>query len=134
MAVIGTLGTDIVFSVSRKQVKTFDGLMWESSVKYAEHDRHLRDTLLEYVGLEADTISFSVLFSVFLGVDPMKEIVKLLNAERQGRVMRLVIGSKAYGINKWVITKTSKNLQRFDNRGNLLAARVDITLKAYARR
>ena len=134
MAVIGTLGTDIVFSVSRKQVKTFDGLMWESSAKYAEHDRHLRDTLLEYVGLEADTISFSVLFSVFLGVDPMKEIVKLLNAERQGRVMRLVIGSKAYGTNKWVITKTSKNLQRFDNRGNLLAARVDITLKAYAGR
>jgi phage protein U len=134
MAVIGTLGTDIVFSVSRRQVKTFDGLVWESSVKYAEHDRHLKDTLLEYTGLDADTITFSVLFSVFLGVDPLQELIKLLNAERQGRVMRLVIGPKAYGTNKWVITKTSKNLQRFDNKGNLLAAKVDITLKAYAGR
>lgn len=134
MAVIGTLGTDIVFSVSRKQVKTFDGLTWDSSVRYAEHDRHLKDTLLEYTGLEADTISFSVLFSIFLGVDPMQEIIKLLTAEREGRVMRLVIGSKAYGKNKWVITKTSKNLQRFDNRGNLLAAKVEISLKAYAGR
>lgn len=133
MAVVGTLG-DIVFSVSRSKVKTFDGLKWESSAKYATHDRHLKDVLLEYTGTEADTISFTMFFSVFLGVDPMGEITKLLNAERSGKVMRLVIGSKAYGKNKWVITQTSKDLDKFDKRGNLLAAKVSVSLKAYAGR
>lgn len=133
MAVIGTLG-DIVFKVSRKQVKTFDDMKWESSAKYATHDRHLKDVLLEYTGTDADSISFTVYFSAFLGVNPMREITKLLDAERKGQIMRLVIGSKAYGKNKWVIEKTSKSLERFDHKGNLLIAKVSVSLKAYAGR
>lgn len=133
MAVIGSLG-DIVFSVSRNQVKTFTGLKWDSSAQYSTHNRHLKDPLLEFTGTDADTISFKMTFSVFLGVDPMGEITKLLNAERAGKVMRLVIGTKAYGKYKWVITKTSKDLERFDNKGNLLAAQVSVSLKAYSRR
>lgn len=133
MAVIGTLG-DIVFSVSRGQVKTFDGFKWDSSAQYATHNRHLMQPLLEFTGTDLDTITFSVVFSVFLGVNPMGEITKLLNAERAGKVMRLVIGRKAYGTYKWVITKTSKDLERFDNRGNLLHAKVSISLKMYPQR
>ncbi len=131
MATIGTLG-DIVFSVSTSQVKTFDGLKWESSAQYATHNRHLKDVLLEYTGTDADKISFSMFFSAFLGVNPMTEITKLLDAERSGKVMRLVIGSKVYGKNKWVIDKTSKELEKFDNKGNLLIAKVNISLIAYA--
>lgn len=131
MAVIGSLG-DIVFSVSDSEVKTFTALKWDSSAKYANHDRHLKDTLLEFTGTEADTISFSMFFSAFLGVSPIEEVVKLLDAERRGDVMRLVIGPKAYGKNKWVITGTSKSLENFDNRGNLLVAKVDVSLKAYS--
>lgn len=133
MATIGTLG-NIVFSVSKNQVKTLDGLKWDSSAQYAQHNRHLKDVLLEFTGTDADKISFSMYFSVFLGVDPMQEITKLLNAERSGAVMRLVIGGKAYGKNKWVITGTSKDLQKFDNKGNLLIAKVNISLLAYAGR
>lgn len=131
MAVIGTLG-DIVFSVSRGQVKTFDGMKWDSSVQYATHNRHLKDPLLEYTGTDLDTISFTMVFSAFLGVNPIAEITKLLNAERSGQIMRLVIGSKAYGKYKWVITKTSKDLERFDNKGNLITAKVSVSLKAYS--
>lgn len=64
----------------------------------------------------------------------MNEIVKLFAAERDGRAMRLVIGPKGYGKNKWVITKTDRSLERFDKAGNLLAAKVNVTLKAYAAR
>ena len=73
-------------------------------------------------------------FSAFLGVNPLAEVVKLLDAERAGRIMRLVIGSKAYGKHRWVITSTSKDLERFDNKGNLLVARVNVSLMAYAGR
>ncbi|MCF8018294.1 MAG: phage tail protein [Vallitaleaceae bacterium] len=133
MAVIGTLG-DIVFSVSRDEVNTFDGMKWDSSAKYATHERHLKNTLLEFTGTEADSISFNMHFSVFLGVNPMQEIVKLLIAQRTGKIMRLVIGSKAYGRNKWVIEKLSKDLEKFDNKGNLLVAKVSVSLKEYAGR
>lgn len=130
---IGTLG-DIVFSVSRNQVKTFDGLKWESSAQYAQHNRHLKDVLLEYTGTDTDKISFTMYFSVFLGVNPITEINKLLSAERKGQVMRLVIGGKVYSKNKWVISSTSKDLERFDNKGNLLIAKVNISLISYAGR
>lgn len=133
MAVLGSWG-DIVFAVSNRQVKTFDSLKWDSSAKFASHDRHLKDPLLEFTGSDADTISFSMNFSVFMGVNPMTEITKLLMAERAGEVNRLVIGPKAYGKHKWVITKTSKTLTRFDNRGNVLAAKVSVSMKAYSAR
>lgn len=133
MAVIGVLG-DIVFSVSKDAINTFNNLKWDSNTKYATHERHLQEELLEFLGPAAETITFDMNFSAFLGVDPMKEIAKLLNAERKGTVMRLVIGTKAYGKNKWVITGTGKALERFDNKGNLLVAKVGVSLKAYAGR
>jgi hypothetical protein len=133
MATIGTLG-DIVFSVSSEQVNTFDAMKWDSSARYATHDRHLKDALLEFVGLDADKISFSMYFSLFLGVDPCAEIIKLLEAEREGRVMRLIISGLPYGTRKWVITDTSRELERWDNKGNLLIARINVSLMAYAGR
>ena len=133
MAVLGALG-DIVFSVSRNRINTIDGVKWETGVRFAQHDRHLKIPLLEFTGNSVDTISFNLYYSVFLGVDPMKEIVKILNAQRAGRAMRFVIGTKAYGHYKWVITKTSKELERYDAKGNLLVAKVSITLTEYVNR
>ena len=46
MAEIGSWGT-FTFYVSRSSIKTFDDLKWESSVKYATHERHLKEPLLE---------------------------------------------------------------------------------------
>lgn len=133
MAVLGALG-DIIFSVSRNRINTIDDVKWETGVRYAQHDRHLKIPLLEFTGNSVDTISFSLYYSVFLGVDPMKEIVKILNAQRDGKAMRFVIGTKAYGHYKWVITKTSKDLERYDAKGNLLVAKVNITLTEYVNR
>ena len=133
MATIGSWG-DITFSVSRQTVKTFDGLKWESGVKYATHDRHLKEPLLEFTGTDTESMSFSMFFSVFLGVNPIAEVSKLLQAMRRGEVHRLVIGPKAYGTGKWVIEKLSYSLDRFDNKGNLLVASADITMKSYSAR
>ena len=126
MALIGNWG-DFTFYVSADQIKTFDSLKWDSAAKYSTHDRHLREPLLEYTGTDVETITFTMFFSVFLGVNPIKEIASLLQAMRRGEVNRLVIGPKAYGTNKWVITKLSNSLKRFDRWGNLLVASVNFT-------
>ncbi len=129
MALIGALG-DISFHVSRSTIKTFNNMKWDSSSSYAAHNVHLQAPHLEYTGEDTDQISFTMQFSAFYGVDPVKEINALARARKQGKVMRLVIGNKIYG-GKWVITKVSKDLERFDNRGNLLSAKVSVTLKQY---
>ena len=133
MAIIGSWG-NITFSVSRQTVKTFDGLKWESGVKYSAHDRHLKEPLLEFTGPDTESMSFSMFFSVFLGVNPISEVAKLLQAMRRGEVHPLIIGPKAYGTNKWVITKVSTSLDRYDNRGNLLVSKVSVTMKSYSSR
>ncbi|MDR2559540.1 MAG: phage tail protein [Oscillospiraceae bacterium] len=133
MAVIGSLG-DMPFFVNNKQVKTFNGMRWDSSVRFATHNRHMKDALVEFVGINADTISFTMNLSVFLGVDPMTEIMKLFETERRGEALVLVLGSRIIGRRQWVITRTQKQLERFDNNGNLLAARVTVTLMSYSRR
>lgn len=133
MAVVGSWG-NVVFSVSRTQIKTFDGLKWDSGVRYSTHERHLKDPLLEFTGTDIETITFSMFFSEFLGVSPIQEIEKLLAAMKAGEVHRLIIGLRAYGADKWVITKLTNSLERYDKSGNLIAAKVDITMKSYASR
>ena len=133
MAVVGMWG-DVIFSVSRQQVRTFDGLKWDSGARYSTHDRHLREPLLEFRGTDSETMTFTMLFSAYLGVKPIEEVSKIKLAMMAGEVHRLVIGPKAYGTNKWVITKLSNSLERYDNRGNLLVASVNVTMNSYAAR
>lgn len=131
MATIGTLG-DIVFSVSPKVIRTFNGLKKSVSPKFSSHNRHLKETLLEFTGTDPDKISFSMTLSVFLGVDPQAEAAKLESAARTGRIMRLILGRQSYG--KWVITSLSNSYERIDNKGNVLIIKTDISLTAYAGR
>jgi hypothetical protein len=133
MAKIGSFG-DLVFSVSSKTIKTFDEMSWKTSANYETHDRHLKADLLEFQGPELDTISFSIAFSVFLGTNPLNEIKKLDKIIRKGIAKRLVIGGKVYGSYKWVILDATKDLERFDNHGNLWAATVKLSIKEYAKR
>lgn len=79
MAVIGTWG-DITFAVSRNQIKTFDGLKWDSGAKYSTHDRHLKEPLLEFTGTDVESMTFTMFFSAFLGVNPIAEVSKMLKA------------------------------------------------------
>lgn len=133
MASIGAFA-GVTFSVSDKTVKTFNNMKWQISGKYAEHDRHMKRDLLEFLGPELETISFGMKLSVFLGVTPLTEISKLRSIVQTGKTDRLVIGGKVYGAYKWVMTEMAVDLERFDKKGNLLSAKVDVTMKEYAKR
>lgn len=129
---IGTLG-DIVFKVSAKTIQTFDGLKIDSKTNYAKHERHNKKPLLEFQYNDTDTASFSIYLSVFLGADPRKMQKKIDDYRKKGKILTLVIGGKKYG-SKWVITSHSKQFERFDNKGNLLVAKSNISLEEYAER
>lgn len=133
MAKIGTFG-NVVFTVSDKTVKTFNDMSWKVSGNWATHNRHMQNDLLEFIGPEPDTMSFSMVLSVFFGVNPLKELKKLQSMAKDGEINRLVLGGKVYGSYKWAVTSVSADLQRFDKKGNCWAVKATIGLKEYAMR
>lgn len=130
MATIGFLG-DIVFTVSRRTVETIDKMVWSGSARYTTHNRHLTHALTEFVGLDPDKISFDILLSADLGVDPMTEVVKIFNIERSGLAVPLTIGTKGYGKYRWNILKHTMKMKTFYANGDVHTAEVSISLQEY---
>lgn len=131
MALIGTWSS-LVFSVKREEVKTFQQLKWDIGAQYSTHTRHLKAPLLEFTGMDVESISFSMFYSIDLGVNPKPQIDKLIRIVKAGEAHRLVIGTDNYG--KWVIEKLSLSMERYDNRGNLMSAQIAVTMKSYTER
>jgi phage protein U len=130
MGQIGCLG-DIVFTVSSDMVETIQNVQWAGSVRYAEHQRHNNNALTEFTGINADTVSFDMLLSAYLGVKVMNELVKIWTYERKGTSLPLVIGEKPYGKYRWVIKNHKIKMQTFDKAGNIIMATVSLNLLEY---
>lgn len=130
MAIVGCLG-DVIFTVSRSVVRTLDNMTWSGSARYATHERHLTNALTEFTGLDPDKITFDILLSVELGVDPIAEVVKLWNIERSGRAVPLTVGTKGYGKYRWNITKHEMKMKTFYKNGDVHTATVSVSLQEY---
>lgn len=130
--VIGALGP-IPFFVSGDFVQTIRNVTWSGAGNYAAHNRIGYTTLVEATGSDADTISFEMLLSRDLGVNPWDAIKALLDAERNQTFMELTIGNHGYGRYCWLIASHSFNLTKFDFLGNLTEAVASIKLVEYLR-
>lgn len=87
MGMVGCLG-DIVFTVSDRTIETINNVTWSGSARYATHQRHGTHALTEFTGLDPDKMTFDIVLSAYLGVDPIAEVVKLWNYERGGIAVR----------------------------------------------
>lgn len=127
---IGSLGK-IVFSVSLNKTETFTNLKQSGSAAFSEHQRHGGNSLIEFVGRNADTLTFDMILSSELGVDVQAEIDKISAAEQSGEILKLVIGKKIYGRYRWVIKSHSVNIKYFDKSSKPLLASVSVSLTEY---
>ena len=60
--------------------------------------------MIKYVGEKLGAkMTFDIVLSAYLGVDPIAEVVKLWNYERGGIAVPLVIGNKGYGKYRWSV-------------------------------
>ncbi len=130
MAQVGCLG-DIVFQVSADTVKTLNRVVSTSAARYSEHKRHLRKALVEFTGLDPETISFEVKLSVYWGVDPNVDLDKITNYMNSGQPLAFTLGERSMGEYRWVIRNRKVKLEEFDGRGNLIGATVEINLLEY---
>ncbi len=130
--IVGCLG-NIAFKVSGDFVRTLNNFQWSGNANYSTHKRHLGDALVEFTGLQPDSITFDVLLSSELGVNVMEDCVRIWDYERQGKTLPLVIGDKAYGKYRWVIKSHKIKGESFDKRGNLSSAKLSLTLMEYTK-
>lgn len=127
---VGSLG-NIVFEVTPEQIETISNFTQSGSAAYSEHQRHAGNSLLEFVGRNADNIGFDIVLSSELGVNVQSEIDKIASAERNGEILKFVIGKKIYGRYRWVIKSHTVDIKHFDKNNEPLLANVNIKLTEY---
>lgn len=129
---VGYLG-EIILAVSDETVETINNFVWSGSARYSTHRRHLTNALTEFVGLDPDKITFDIFVSVYLGVDPMTEVVKIWNYERGGTAVPLTIGTHAYGKYRWSILDHKMKMQTYNKAGDVTSATISLSLQEYLR-
>lgn len=123
---------DIPFIVSSHYIRTFDDYGRGSGGRWAQHDIIGDKPVLEFLGPDVEKISFTMLLRADQGVSPAKELEKLRKLRDTGKYFPLVIGGKLIGNNLWVMESLDENVAFWGKYGNILSAKVSVTLKEYA--
>lgn len=127
---IGSFG-DVIFQVSADKIRTFDNFIRSSADRWDKHNIINKKPMSEFIGPDLDEITFTMRFDAAYGVNPRREMEKLLEMGRSGQVETLIIGGKPLGVDKWKIKKLSQKWQTVDNLGNVIIGGLDVTLEEY---
>ncbi|TYA10935.1 phage tail protein [Paenibacillus faecis] len=127
---IGSLGP-VVFVVGPEAIRTFAELSRSSAGRWANHEVLGKKPISQFIGPGLDTVSFTMRFDVRYRINPRKELSKLVELERAGKAMPLIVGGQGLGVNKWKITSLEQSWEEIDGKGNLLKATATITLEEY---
>jgi hypothetical protein len=127
---IGSLG-DIVFEVSSREVRTFKDYKRTTKARYQSHEIIGLKPILEYIGPDGEEISFTMQFSVSLGVEPVDETNKIRELCEKGEAMYFVLGNETIGANQWIIESVGESVDTIDNSGRVIVTQIDVTLKEY---
>ena len=128
---IGNFGKKLVFVTSDKKILTFNDFTQKVSGSWTEHKRIGKKPKKEFTGANARSISFKIVLDATLGVKPKEMLATLEKMVENGTVEYLVIGGKAIGKNRFVITEISETWDIIYNGGELARATVSITMEEY---
>jgi len=125
----GMLG-DVTFEVTDKVVRTLSNLARSNKATYATHKLLTKKGVLEFNGVEPETISFDAIYSAWLGVNPEVWRAKLVDILEQGKAVIFVLGTQPVGT-QWVIESLSFNTEFFYKDGTPAEYKCTINLKEY---
>lgn len=133
---IGAIGSKsiddvIIFEVSDSKILNFTDFTRSNKVRFSKNDVLQRKPVSEYIGSDLDTISFKMELKAEKGVNPRNEVDKLMYLHRDGTIISIIIGGKAFGVYRWRIVDISIAFERIDNQGNCISATCDISLEEY---
>lgn len=127
---IGSLG-EVVFEVSTERVRTFRDFQIQRSAKYSEHSIHGRKGLLEFTGLSAASMSFSIRLDAGLGVNPKEELNTLHDILNKHKAVPFILDGEPQGDGLWVLEGLDENHEIIDKHGTSIAVEVSLKLKEY---
>lgn len=130
MATVGCLG-DIPFEVSSERVRTFSNMKREFSASYSTHKRIGGKALPEFSGVGLEKITFEMILSAYLGINPQKEVDRLADYLRKGKALPLVIGQESVGTYRWTVQSLNSTVQHTDANGRPLTIKASVTLQEY---
>lgn len=125
---LATLGP-VTFEASADLLRTFDDLKRTGGARWHEHEVHLGLPRSEFLGPGLSEFSFSIRLDIDRGVIPRDELRALREQRDLGLVMQFVIGGELVG--DYTLRSMSEDLRRFDAKGVLTTAIVEMTLREY---
>lgn len=127
---VGCLG-NIPFEVSSRAVTLLSNLEHSGSATYQTHQRHLSGALVEFSGLEPESITFDLVLSEYLGCKVESSLNRLWSYMQSATAVSFVLGNRTYGKYRWVITDLKSKADYFGRRGEVTQATVSVTLQEY---
>lgn len=85
-----------------------------------------------FKGADVGEITFDMHLNQFQNDDNIRDILsEIVNWVNIGYAQELVIGTKAYGFNKWICKKAVEKFKEVDGKGIIINATVTVTLEEY---
>lgn len=128
---IGHIGKTVVFETSDRKILNFKKMQRTVKGRWASHSRVGKKPKKQFLGPDADQLTFSITLNAEHGVRPRKTIENIEKLIRTGKPQTVVIGSKKVGSNKYAITEISESWETILNKGEVVKITCDITLEEY---
>lgn len=130
VAKIGSFG-EVIFQVSPKKTQTFSDFQRNGSAKWDDHEVIGHKAISEFNSPGLEEITMTILFKAELGVNPIKQLEILRAMRDMGKVASFILGGKPISKNYWSIQSLTESHKVIDQKGNILEAELNITLREY---
>lgn len=128
---IGHIGKNIVFETNDQRILNFTKMQRTVKGRWASHARIGEKPKKQFLGPDADHLTFTIILNAQHGVRPRETIDNIEKAIRTGEPQTVVIGQRKVGDNKYVITEISESWETILNRGEVVKVTCDLTLEEY---
>ncbi|MDO5391038.1 MAG: phage tail protein [Eubacteriales bacterium] len=131
---MGMLGSwdGIRFMVTDETVMRADNLKRKQKARISEYEGiNDTNTKIHFNGMEPAELSFSIELNALLGKRPVKTSNEIDAKMKQGRHAPFILGRKQIGRCDWMISSKSDAYEIILSRGEVLSAKLDITMKEY---
>lgn len=129
---IGSWGTDLIFSTSDRRVLTFNDLNRTVGSEWATHSSIGQKDRKEYLRPKLQKLTFSITLDATLGVKPRATLDMIASHAENGSVFPMVVGGRRVGSYRWCLTDVSEAWEVIMDRGELVRAKVNVTMEEYA--
>lgn len=128
---IGSWGTQIIFSTNDRKVLTFQDMVQTVGSEWATHSRIGLKDQVEYLRPSLRKLTFTMELNALHGVKPRATLDLLETLTERGSVYPMVVGGRRVGRYRWRMTGLSEAWETILNRGELVRAKVNVTMEEY---